>query len=58
MCNDEGFAEFIHEFDPNYQIPCDKTIQQLLAEAYNQIKEILVVKLNEHVISCSITTDL
>ena len=35
MCNDEGFAEFIHEFDTNYQIPCNKTIQQLLAESYN-----------------------
>ncbi len=58
MCNDEGFAEFIHEFDPNYQIPYDKIIQQLLAEAYNQIKEILVIKLNEHVISYSIITDL
>ena len=35
LCNDEGFVEFIHEFDPNYQIPNDKIIQQLLAEAYN-----------------------
>jgi hypothetical protein len=58
MCNDEGFVEFIHEFDPNYQIPCDKTIQQLLAESYNQIKEVLVAKLKKNVISCSITTDL
>ena len=35
MCSNEEFAEFIHEFDPNYQIPRDKTIQQLLAKAYN-----------------------
>ena len=58
MCNDEGFAEFIHEFDPNYQIPCDKTIQQLLAEAYNQIKTVLTKIFNENILSCSITTDL
>ncbi|CAB5362683.1 unnamed protein product [Rhizophagus irregularis] len=38
ICNDEGFVEFIHELDPNYQIPSDKTIQQLIAESYNQIK--------------------
>ena len=57
MCNDEGFAEFIHEFDSNYQIPCNKTIQQLVAESYNQTKEVLVAKL-KHIISCSITTDL
>jgi len=58
ICNDEGFIEFIHEFDPNYQFPSDKTIQQLLAEAYNQIKIVLTKKLNEDIISCSITTDL
>lgn len=58
ICSDEGFTEFIHEFDPNYQIPNDKTIQQLLAEAYNQIKAVLTKKLNEDIISCSITTDL
>ena len=58
MCSDEGFIEFIHEFDPNYQLPSDKTIQQLLAEAYNQIKAVLTKKLNESMISCSITTDL
>ncbi|CAB4482262.1 unnamed protein product [Rhizophagus irregularis] len=39
ICNDEGFVEFIHELDPNYQIPSDKTIQQLIAESYNQIKQ-------------------
>src|SRR3954464_4769570 len=58
ICNDEGFMEFIHEFDPNYQCPSDKTIQQLLAEAYNQIKVVLTKKFNEEIISCSITTDL
>ncbi len=56
--NDEGFIEFIHELDPNYQIPSDKTIHQLLAEAYNQIKVVLTKKFNEDIISCSITTDL
>jgi len=35
LCNDEGFVEFIHEFDPYYQISSDKIIQQLLAKAYN-----------------------
>ncbi|CAG8499264.1 17978_t:CDS:2 [Funneliformis caledonium] len=38
ICNDEGFIEFIHKFDPNYQPSSDKTVQQLLAEAYNIIK--------------------
>jgi hypothetical protein len=56
--SDEGLMEFIHEFDPNYQFPSDKTIQQLLAEAYNQIKTVLTKKFNEDIISCSITTDL
>jgi len=58
ICNDEGFIEFIREFDPNYQFPSDKTIQQLLAEAYNQIKNVLTKKFDENIISCSITTDL
>lgn len=58
MCNDEGFIEFIHELDPYYQLPSKKTIQQLLAESYNQIKTILVKKFNEEIISCSLTTDL
>ena len=58
ICNDEGFIEFIHEFDSNYQFPSDKTIQQLLAETYNQIKDVLKKKLNEDIISCSITTNL
>ena len=58
LYNNEGFAEFIHEFDSNYQLPSDKTVQQLLAESYNQIKVVLTKKLNEDVISCSITTDL
>ncbi|EXX56695.1 hypothetical protein RirG_213780 [Rhizophagus irregularis DAOM 197198w] len=58
ICNDEGFSEFIHEFDPNYRFPSDKTIQQLLAEAYNQIKTVLTKIFSENVISCSITTDL
>ncbi|CAB4382569.1 unnamed protein product [Rhizophagus irregularis] len=40
ICNDEGFVEFIHELDLNYQIPSDKTIQQLIAESYNQIKTV------------------
>ncbi|CAB5131700.1 unnamed protein product [Rhizophagus irregularis] len=58
ICNDEGFVEFIHELDPNYQIPSDKTIQQLIAESYNQIKVVLTKKFSKDVISCSITTDL
>ncbi|CAB5383759.1 unnamed protein product [Rhizophagus irregularis] len=58
ICNDEGLIEFIREFDSNYQIPSDKIIHQLLAEAYNQIKVVLVKKFNEEIISCSITTDL
>ncbi|CAG8713878.1 6450_t:CDS:2, partial [Funneliformis caledonium] len=37
--NNEGFIEFVYELDPNYQFPSDKTIQQLLAESYNQIKD-------------------
>ncbi|CAG8758747.1 2443_t:CDS:2, partial [Funneliformis caledonium] len=36
--NDEEFIEFVHELDPNYQFLSDKTILQLLAESYNQIK--------------------
>jgi hypothetical protein len=43
ICNDEGFTEFIHEFDPNYKLPSDKMIQQLLAESYNQIKFVLTI---------------
>ena len=58
ICNDEGFTEFIHEFDPNYKLPSDKMIQQLLAESYNQIKLVLTKKFSENIISCSITTDL
>ncbi|CAB4492303.1 unnamed protein product [Rhizophagus irregularis] len=58
ICNDEGFSEFIHEFDPNYRFPSDKTIQQLLAETYNQIKTVLTKIFSENVIFCSITTDL
>ncbi len=58
ICHDEGFIEFIHEFDPNYQPPSDKTVQRLLAEAYNQIKTVLTKIFNENILSCSITTDL
>ncbi|CAB4490538.1 unnamed protein product [Rhizophagus irregularis] len=59
ICNDdEGFVEFIHELDPNYQIPSDKTIQQLMAESYNQIKVVLTKKFSKNIISYSITTDL
>ena len=58
LYNNKGFVEFIHEFDSNYQLPSDKTVQQLLAESYNQIKVALTKKLNEDVISCSIITDL
>ena len=52
ICYDEGFNEFIHEFDPNYNLPSDKTIQQLLAESYNQIKSALTKKFSEDIISC------
>ncbi|GBC44168.2 zinc finger BED domain-containing protein 1-like [Rhizophagus irregularis DAOM 181602=DAOM 197198] len=58
ICNNEGFVEFIHELDPNYQIPSDKTIQQLIAELYNQIKIVLTKKFSKNIISYSITTDL
>jgi len=58
ICNDKGLIEFIREFDSNYQIPSDKIIHQLLAEAYNQIKVVLVKKFNEEIISCSIITVL
>ena len=58
LCNDKGFVEFIHEFDPNYQILSDKIIQQLLAEAYNQIKVILIKIFDENIIFYSIITDL
>jgi hypothetical protein len=58
ICNDEGFIEFIREFDPNYQVPSDKAVQQLLAEAYNQIEVVLTRVFNENILSCSITTDL
>src|SRR2546421_605210 len=50
ICNDKGFVEFIHEFDPNYQIPNNKTIQQLLSEAYNQIKIVLTKNFDENII--------
>jgi hypothetical protein len=58
ICNDEGFIEFIHEIDPNYQIPSDKIIQQLIAESYNQIKVVLTKKFNEDIIFYFIITDL
>ena len=58
ICNDEGFIEFIHEFNPNYQLLSDKTVQQLLAEIYNQIKIVLTKIFNKNIFSCSIITDL
>jgi hypothetical protein len=53
-----GFTEFIHEFDPNYQFPSEKQCKKLLAEGYNQTKEVLISKMKEEVISCSLTMDL
>ncbi|GBC00393.1 hypothetical protein RclHR1_03840015 [Rhizophagus clarus] len=43
--------EFIHEFDPNYQFPSEKQCKKLLAEGYNQTKEVLTRKIEEEVIS-------
>jgi hypothetical protein len=53
-----GFVEFIHEFDPNYQFPSEKKCKNLLAEGYNQTKEVLSNKMEKEVISCSLTADL
>lgn len=53
-----GFTEFIHEFDPNYQFPSEKRCKKLLAEGYNQTKEVLISKMEKEVISCSLTMDL
>ncbi|GES73116.1 zinc finger BED domain-containing protein 1-like [Rhizophagus clarus] len=53
-----GFSEFIHEFDPNYQFPSEKQCKKLLAEGYNQTKEVLTRKIEEEVISYSLTMNL
>ncbi|GES79445.1 zinc finger BED domain-containing protein 1-like [Rhizophagus clarus] len=53
-----SFSEFIHEFDPNYQFPSEKQCKKLLAEGYNQTKEVLTRKIEEEVISYSLTMDL
>jgi len=49
--NDEGFIEFIYEFDLNYQFSNNKTVQRLLAKAYNQIKTVLIKIFNENIFS-------
>ncbi|GES92535.1 zinc finger BED domain-containing protein 1-like [Rhizophagus clarus] len=46
-----GFSEFIHEFDSNYQFLSEKQCKKLLAEGYNQTKEVLTRKIEEEVIS-------
>ena len=53
-----GFVEFIHEFDPNYKFPSEKQCKKLLAEGYNQVKEVLTDKIEKEVVSCSLTMDL
>ena len=56
--NNIGFTEFIHEFDPNYTFPSEKQCKNLLAEGYNQVKEVLINKIEKEVVLCSLTTDL
>ena len=56
--NNIRLIEFVHEFDPNYQFPSEKRCKNLLAEGYNQTKEVLVSKMEKEVISCSLTMDL
>ncbi|CAG8643644.1 19306_t:CDS:2 [Rhizophagus irregularis] len=44
---DEEFLEFIYELDPLYQLPSEKRILELLTNRYNNVKDILVNKIDK-----------
>ncbi|CAG8563406.1 29500_t:CDS:2, partial [Racocetra persica] len=56
--NDEGFKDFIAEFDPLYKFPSERYCRQLLSEAYDHTKQCLLNIFEKNIISCSLTCDL
>jgi hypothetical protein len=58
ILKNEGFKKFLFKLDPSFSIPCDKTIKNLISEAYKLgIKNLLSLIID----SCefiSITADL
>src|SRR5260364_239524 len=53
-----SFTEFVAEFDPNYQLPCERLTRKLLTDAFLNSKKNLKEVLYNHVITCSLMCDL
>ena len=53
-----AFQDFIHACEPGFVIPCEKTIKNLIYEAYDWSKDQLTNLLGSTVTSIHLTTDL
>jgi hypothetical protein len=54
----KAFVRFINSLDPLFDIPSDKVIKQQIHIAYNYSTDLLIVKFQVSMISCSVTFDL
>ena len=54
----KAFVRFVNSLDPLFDIPSDKVIKQQIHIAYNYSTDLLIVKFQVSMISCSVTFDL
>lgn len=58
ILKNDAFREFIHACEPGFVIPCEKTVKDMIHEAYNWTKDQLINLLGSTVTSIHLTTDL
>ena len=52
------FVRFVNSLNPLFDIPSDKVIKQQIHIVYNYSSDLLIVKFQVSMISCSVTFDL
>jgi hypothetical protein len=58
ILQNDAFRDFVHSCEPGFQIPCEKTVKNLIHEAYAWSKDQLTNLLGSTVTSIHLTTDL
>ena len=58
ILRNEAFCNLVYGFEPGFQIPCEKTVKNLIHKAYIWSKDQLINLLGNTVTSIHLTTDL
>ena len=58
ILQNDAFRDFVHGCEPGFRIPCEKTVKNLIHEAYVWSSDQLMNLLNNTVTSVHLTTDL